>query len=112
MQMKFSFTCDHFASNVISSSFQLRQNPSGKTNDQIIHDIMFPLGRRHVAFGSNPFDMEVLGILIHKSLMQAIPKEQIGLEKYEEIENAFLQLFKSIVYWLQFSFNSEKRSII
>jgi len=95
----------------MSSSLQLRQNPPGKTNDQIIHDIMSPLGRKHVAFGSNPFDMEVLGILIHKSLMQAIPKEKIGLEMYEDIENAFLELFKSIVYWLKFSFNSENRSI-
>ena len=100
------------SSNVIWSLLQLRRNPSGKTNDQIIHDIMFPLGRRHVAFGSNPFDMEVLGILMHKSLMQGIPKERIELEKYEDIENAFLELFKSIVYWLQFSFNSENRSIV
>ena len=72
---------------------------------------MLPLGRRHVGFGSNPVSMEVLGILIHKSLMQSVPKEEIGVEVYKEIEMAFLELFRSIVYWLQFGFNAETKSI-
>ena len=72
---------------------------------------MLPLGRRHVAFGSNPVSMEVLGILIHKSLIQSVPKGEIGDEIYKEIEMAFLELFRSIVYWLQFGFNAETRNI-
>ena len=60
---------------------------------------MFPLGRRHVAFGSNQHGMEVLGRLIHKSLMQTLPKDEIGAEKCEEIEEAYLELFKSVVYF-------------
>ena len=55
--------------------------------------------------------MEVLGILIHKSLMQSVPKAEIGVEIYNEIETAFLELFRSIVYWLQFGFNAETKSI-
>ena len=70
---------------------------------------MFPLGRKHVAYGSNTPSMEILGKLMHKSLMQTLPKEKVGLEKYEHIEKAYLELFKSIVYWLQFSFNSQAR---
>ena len=58
---------------------------------------MFPLGRAHVAFGSNQHGMEVLGKLIHRSLMQTLPKEEIGAKMCEEIEEAFLELFKSIV---------------
>ena len=84
---------------------------SQKGNDQVIHDIMLPIGRRHVGFGSNPVSMEILGILIHKSLMQSVPTELVGVEKYKQIEGAFLELFRSIVYWLQFGFNAETRNI-
>ena len=72
---------------------------------------MFPLGRRHFGFGSNTVDMEVLGNLIHKSLMKTIPREQLQVEEHENIEKAFKELLKNIVYWLQFSFNSHVRSI-
>ena len=90
---------------------QLKNESSGKSNDQIIHDIIFPLGRRHVAFGSNQHGMEVLGKLMHKSLMQTLPKDEISAEKCEEIEEAYLELFKSVVYWLQFAFNRELKLI-
>ena len=73
---------------------------------------MFPLGRRHVAFGSNQHSMEVLGKLMHKALMQTLPMEVIGAEKCEEIEKAYLGLFKSIVYWIQFAFNYELKNNI
>ena len=68
---------------------------------------MVPLGRRHVAFGSNQDSMEILGTLLYKSVMQLLPKEEMGAEKFERLEEAYLEFFKSIVYWLQFSFNAE-----
>ena len=43
--------------------------------------------------------------------MQTLPKDEIGEEKCEEIEDAYLELFKSIVYWLQFAFNRELKLI-
>ena len=89
----------------------MKEKSSEKSNDDVIHAIMYPLGRRHVAFGSNPVNMEILGIQIHKALMQTFPKEQIGMEKLEKVDKAFLELFKSIVYWLQFGYNSQKRNI-
>ena len=71
---------------------------------------MTPLGRRHVAFGSNQHGMEILSTLIYKSLMQRLPKEEIGDEKFQQLEDAYLELFKSIVYWLKCSFNAEVQS--
>ena len=68
---------------------------------------MVPLGRRHVAFGSNQDSMEILGTLIYKSLMQMLQQEEMGAEKFELLEEAYLEFFKSIVYWLQFSFTAE-----
>ena len=55
--------------------------------------------------------MEILGVLIVKSLMKAVPKHDMEAEKYEEINKAFYVFFKVIVYWLQFGFKYEKRSI-
>ena len=71
---------------------------------------MVPLGRRHVAFGSNQDSMEILGTLLYKSLMELLPKEEMGAEKFERHEEAYLEFFKSIVYWLQFSFNAETKN--
>ena len=51
--------------------------------------------------------MEVLGKLVHKSLMRTLPKDELGQARCEEIEEAYLELFKSVVYWLQFAFNRE-----
>jgi len=69
---------------------------------------MVPLGRRHVAFGSNQDSMEILGTLIYKSLMEMLREEEMESEKFERLEEAYLEFFKSIVYWLQFSFNAER----
>ena len=55
--------------------------------------------------------MEVLGNLMYKSLMERLPKTEIGDEKFQQLEKAYFELFQSIVYWLQFSFNSEVESI-
>ena len=71
---------------------------------------MVPLGKRHVAFGSNQDSMEILGTLIYKSLMQMLQEEDMGAEKFEQLEEAYLEFFKSIVYWLQFSFNAETKN--
>ena len=71
---------------------------------------MAPLGRRHVAFGANQHGMEILATLIYKSLMQRLPKGEIGDEKFQQLEDAYLELFKSVVFWLQFSFNAEVQS--
>ena len=68
---------------------------------------MVPLGRRHVAFGSNQDGMEILRTLMYKSLIQILQNEKIGAEKFERLEEAYLEFFKTIVYWLQFSFNAE-----
>ena len=67
---------------------------------------MVPLGRRHVAFGSSQQGMEILGTLLYKSLIELLPKEEIGSEKFAHLEEAYLEFFKSIVYWLQFSFSA------
>ena len=69
------------------------------------------MGRKHVGYGSNPIQMEMLSVLIVKSLMKVMPKEELGAEKYGEINEAFSVFFKVIVYWLQFGFKYEKRSM-
>ena len=70
------------------------------------------MGRKHVGYGSNVKQMEILGLLIAKSLLKAIPIEEVGEEKFERIDQAYLVLFRIIVYWLQFGFNYQTRSII
>ena len=69
---------------------------------------MFPLGRKHVNYGANIVQMELLGLLMVKSLMTALPKEELGEERCSSILDAFLSFFKVIVYWLQFGFKYEK----
>ena len=88
----------------------MKQNTIG-TADDCIHNIIFPLGRKHVAYGANPVHFELLGVLIVKSLMRTVPKDRIGVEQYDEINKAFIGFFKIIVYWLQFGYNYEKRSM-
>ena len=60
-----------------------------------------PLGRKHFRYGANVSQMELLGILMCESLMCALPKGEMGAEKYELIHQAFFVFFKVIVYWLQ-----------
>ena len=72
---------------------QLKSNDSDTADDRI-HDIIFPLGRKHVGYKSNTIHMEILGVLIVKSLMKAVPKHNMEAEKYEEINKAFCVFFK------------------
>ena len=88
----------------------MKQNTLESTDD-CIHNIIFPLGRKHVAYGANPVHFELLGVLIVKSLMRTVPMDGIGVEQYDEINKAFLVFFKIIAYWLQFGYNYEKRSM-
>ena len=48
--------------------------------------------------------MELLGVLICESLMNAVPREGIDAEKYDLIKESFSVFFKVIVYWLQTGF--------
>jgi len=89
---------------------ELKSNDS-ETADDRIHDIVFPLGRKHVGYKSNTIHMEILGVLIVESLMRTVPKNEMEPEKYDNINKAFLLFFKVIVYWLQFGFKYEKRSM-
>ena len=54
--------------------------------------------------------MEVLGLLMTKSLINVIEKEDVGEEKYEKLNEAYLVFFKSITYWIQFGFNFQSKS--
>lgn len=85
------------------------KHDSPEAADKRIHDIILPLGRKHFGYGSNLSHMEVLGLLMVKSLMKALPKDKIEPEKYAEIHRAFFVFFKLIVYWLQFGFKYETR---
>ena len=77
-----------------------------------IHDTIFPLGRKHVDYGSNVKHMEIFGLLMAKSLLKAIPQEEVGEEKYENNNHAYIVFFKVIVYWLQFGYSYQTRSTI
>merc|ERR1711894_618313 len=44
-------------------------------SDRFIHDTLYPLGRKHLSYGSNEVDMEMLALLIVKSLMKTIPRD-------------------------------------
>ena len=81
------------------------KKPEG--SDHCIHDIIFPLGKKHVGYGSNVMHMEMLGLLMVKALMKTLPKDELGEQACGKINNAFIALFKVIVYWLQFGFNYE-----
>ena len=88
------------------------ESKSSEEADECIHRLVFPLGRKHVGYGSNIPDMEILGLLMVKSLMKAIPKDEVGEEEYEKIEEAYSEFFKVIVYWLNFGFHYQGRSSI
>ena len=62
-------------------------------------------------FGANQRGMKIVGTPIHKPLMQVLSRHDIGIEKFQQLEEAYLELFKSVVYWLQLSFNSDIRNI-
>ena len=80
--------------------------------DDCIHSHMFPLGRKHVSYGANPIQLEILGILMVQSLMKAIPKDEVGENQHEKISDAYFVFFKLIVYWLKFGFTHQNKSSI
>ena len=84
------------------SVFQMRKKPDGV--DECIRDFILPLGRKHFSYGSNVSQMELLGVLMCESLMNALPRDEIEAQKYDLINNAFVVFFKVIVYWLQTGF--------
>ena len=45
--------------------------------------------------------MELLGVIMVESLMNALPRDEIQPEKYELMNGALFVFFKVIVYWLQ-----------
>ena len=53
--------------------------------------------------------MEILGLLMVKSLMKTIPKEEMGEDEYEEIDESFTVFFKMILYWLKFGYNYQSK---
>ena len=67
------------------------------------------MGRRHYTYGSNIIQIELLGLLMAKSLLTFVPIQEVGEEKYEDISQAFFSFFKVIVYWLKFGLNQQKR---
>ena len=71
--------------------------------------MIFPLGRKHLGYGANVIQMEILALLLVKSLMKTIPKEEVGDSEYDEINEAYIAFFKIIVYWLKFGFNYEAK---
>ena len=75
--------------------------------DDIIHDIMFPLGRMHSKYGSNVIHMDMLGSLMLFSITKTIPRNRLEKKKYDQICAAFSTFFKVIVYWIQCGFMDE-----
>ena len=56
--------------------------------------------------------MEILGMMIVKSIMRALPTtiEDSGDEEHVEMNKAFDIFFKIVVYWVQSGYNHEKRN--
>ena len=81
-------------------------------SDKYIHDTLFPLGRKHVNYGSNVVHMEMLGLLIVKSLMKTVPRDQVNEHRYERINDAYFQFFKVIVYWLKYGFQYQSKHLL
>ena len=53
--------------------------------------------------------MELLGLLMVKSLLKSIPENDIEKKKYDEIREAYFVFFKVIVYWMQFGYNWQRK---
>ena len=66
------------------------------------------MGRKHVGYGANPAHIEILGVMIVKSIMGAVPVDDIGEEMYNKINKAFDAFFNLIVYWLKHGYTYEK----
>ena len=87
---------------------QLHDKTSEEVNE-CIHSFIYPLGRRHHVYGPNVIQVELLGLLMAKSLLTFIPIDKVGDQKFEDITHAFFSFFKVIVYWLKFGLNQQKR---
>ena len=88
--------------------FQLKSKSPEAPND-CIQETMFPLGRKHFSYGSNVNHMELLGVLIVRSLLKALPKDEIDPGKYVEIHQAFIAFFGLMIYWLQFGYKYQSK---
>ena len=49
--------------------------------------------------------MDLFGLLLAKSLLGLIPKEEVGEDKYVKLNDAFLVFFKQNFYWLKFGYD-------
>ena len=47
-----------------------------------------------------------------QSLLKTIPKEEVGDDKYAQINEAYMSFFGVIVYWLKFGFERQKKCCI
>ena len=72
-----------------------------------IHATIVPLGRKHVNYKANIMNMELLGLLMAKSLAKTIPIEDVGEKQYNKMYEAFLGFLTVIVYWLKFGFDHQ-----
>ena len=86
----------------------MQDKPSEEVNE-CIHSFIYPLGRRHHIYGPNFIQVELLGLMMAKSLLTFIPIENVGDDKFEDIAQAFFSFFEVIVYWLKFGLNQQKR---
>ena len=82
------------------SIFQFSIKSSAEA-DTSIQSLMLPLGKSHFTYGANAFQMDLLGLLMVKSLMKSIPENDIEKKKYDEITEAYFCFFKVIIYWMQ-----------
>jgi hypothetical protein len=73
---------------------------------------VFSLGRKHVGYGADPAKMEILGMMIVKSIMRALQAtdDDMGDEEHHKMNIAFELFFKILIYWVQSGFNHEKRN--
>ena len=88
------------------------KSKDSEESDRFIHDTLFPLGRKHVNYGSNVVHMEMLGLLIVKSLMKTIPRDEVNEHRFERINDAYFQFFKVIVYWLKYGFQYQTKHLM
>ena len=83
-----------------------------ETTDDCVRKMVFTLGRKHVGYGADPTKMEILGVMIVKSIMRALTTlnddDEIG--EHDELNKAFDVFFKLIIYWVQSGYNQEKRN--
>ena len=90
------------------SIFQFSIKSSAEA-DTSIQSLILPLGKSHFTYGANAFQMDLLGLHMVKSLMKAIPENNIKKKKYNEITAAYFCFFKVVVYWMQQGFEYQRK---